>query len=213
MPKFIDLTGEVFGRLTVVSHGGYGKYKETRWNCSCVCGNTKTINARSLVTGRSKSCGCLRKEITAVNRMSHGMTRTRTWNAWNTMIRRCYDSKTERYKSYGGRGITVCDTWREDFNNFLNEMGEAPSDGHSIDRINPDGNYNVDNCRWANALTQARNKRAQKREGNGVYKYKDRERWYALIRVNGKNEYLGYYDSIEKAIAARKEGEKRFWSI
>lgn len=133
-----DLLGNVFGWLTVVSEiAKVGGRRFTFWKCLCECGVEVVASYRGLVTGRFKSCGCLRK--------SHGYAGSRTYRSWTAMRRRCSNLKN---KYYGGRGISVCFRWQHSFTNFLADMGERPI-GCEIDRLNPDGNYELDNCCWA----------------------------------------------------------------
>ncbi len=145
----IDMTGFRVGSLTVVSRGPNSSHRQPRWLCQCDCGNTALVNGLRLRRALTRSCGCLRSRPP-----EHGMSRSPTYASWAAMKGRCKD-KSSRH--HGARGISVCERW-EDFNNFLADMGERPA-GHSIDRIDNDGNYEPGNCRWATATTQARNTR------------------------------------------------------
>lgn len=163
MGILIDLTGKKFGRLEVVGRSGASKFGSPVWECKCSCGNSKLIDGISLRRGDSKSCGCLNREISRAlgrDRMTtHGMTKTATYGSWRRMKERCYYPSNNRYKYYGARGIKVCDKWlgKDGFVNFLKDMGERP-EGMSIDRIKNDGNYGPDNCKWATAKEQIRNR-------------------------------------------------------
>jgi len=151
MGKFIDLTGQRFGRLVIVSRAKNSKSGRIRWNCVCDCGGTTIASGINLQSGNTKSCGCLRKEM----RTAHGMTRTSTYKTWGSMIQRCANPNNA---NYGGRGITVCERWKK-FENFYEDMGKKPK-GLSIERKDNSGNYCPKNCRWEAIKNQNRNKRS-----------------------------------------------------
>lgn len=158
MAKYIDLVGSVFGRLTVIeySHSQHDRL----WRCLCDCGNETIVRTNHLRLGRIKSCGCLRKDTLSEIKTIHGKRHSREYNAWCGMIQRCKNPKNKRYKHYGGRGIAVCDKWKT-FAGFYEDMGERPK-AHSLDRINNNGDYCKDNCRWATSEDQANNKQVNK---------------------------------------------------
>jgi hypothetical protein len=150
----LDLTGRVFGRLTVLcpSSGRYSRsgQAKTRWKCKCSCGLEVRVDTAHLRRGTTKSCGCLNLEQTIQRSTSHGMRNSPTYNSWASMKRRCGRG---RY-----RGITFCDRWG-DFKNFLEDMGERP-EGKTLDRYpNREGNYEPGNCRWATPKEQANNRK------------------------------------------------------
>lgn len=159
MRKYIDLTGQKFGRLTVLEPLPTYKGK-VWWKCRCDCGVVKNVESQPLRSGRTKSCGCLNAERTrnAKYRLTHGMTGRRVYNCWQNMKIRCNNPKTSGYHNYGGRGIKVCRRWLK-FENFYADMGDPPSPKHSLDRIDVNGNYCKRNCRWATSTEQCNNKR------------------------------------------------------
>lgn len=156
-----DLTGMVFGRLTVIaqdkSHVGSGG---SIWFCKCSCGNDARVRGGNLTRGLTKSCGCYKRELHTTHGYSRNPHKVRVYRIWNGMRQRCQNPKNIAYRCYGARGIKVCDRWQK-FENFLADMGE-PAPHLSLDRINPAGNYEPGNCRWADSKTQSSNRRTSR---------------------------------------------------
>lgn len=160
--KANNLVGGVFNRLTVVSDGGRDRRQNIMWNCVCICGGTALAFAYDLRSGKVKSCGCLNRE--GRNR-THGMAgpgkkRNRTYSIWAAMLQRCKNPNDPAWQHYGGRGITVCSSWYA-FETFFADMGEKP-EGLSLDRVDNSLGYCKENCRWATATEQGRNKRSNR---------------------------------------------------
>ncbi|HEX3016407.1 MAG TPA: hypothetical protein VHP31_00940 [Caproicibacter sp.] len=156
-----NLLGKTFGRLTVISRASNDKRGKARWLCKCKCGGRKIILADSLISGRTKSCGCYRKETAPKNNPAkHGMSRTRLWTIWCGMKSRCNYRQNIAFANYGGRGIKVCDEWAKDFSRFMDwALQNGYADNLTIDRINCDGNYEPSNCKWSTYEEQENNRR------------------------------------------------------
>lgn len=169
MPKLIDLTGQRFGRLTVVDRCGCTSDGHSAWLCKCDCGKTSVVNGRYLTHGNTTSCGCFHKEMLSKRSTTHRKVHTRLYSIWTNMISRCTNEKVPCYHCYGGRGITVCDEWKNDFMTFYEwAMANGYADNLTIDRADNDGNYEPSNCRWITMKEQSQNRR--KREVKNVSK-------------------------------------------
>jgi hypothetical protein len=157
-PKFHNVTGQKFNRLTAIEYVGRDEQGATLWRCRCECGSITIARTSQLKNNGKKSCGCLNTEQIRLTRRTHGHRHTSVYNIWRNMIQRCKPSSADRFKYYAGRGIRVCKRWRT-FENFLADMDGMPTPQHSIERINNDGDYEPSNCRWATATEQGSNKR------------------------------------------------------
>lgn len=163
MGKRLDLTNKKFGRLTALKFSHKVK-NYLMWECLCECGKVIFTASSWLSSGNTKSCGCYCRDQTVLSNSTthpsrtHGMKGTPTYNSWCSMKQRCNYKKNISYPWYGGRGISVCERWQV-FENFLADMGERPK-GHQLDRINGDGNYEPENCRWVSPIENSRNRKA-----------------------------------------------------
>ena len=167
--KLIDLTGQVYGRLTVIKrvddYISPSGDRKVQWLCKCKCGKEVIVTGNNLRKGNSKSCGCYNRELLTKINLTHNASNTRLYHIWICMKDRCYNPKNKKYKDYGGRGIIICDEWINDFEAFANwayDNGyiENVSRGEcTIDRIDVNGNYCKQNCRWVNQKVQSNNKR------------------------------------------------------
>lgn len=194
MPKIIDLTHRVFDRLTVVrkllpQQSG----DRVRWECRCRCGSTKTVIGRTnqLTSGLLRSCGCLHREVVKKNSTKHGLYGSREYSAWQNIIGRCCSQQHHAFHNYGGRGITICDEWKESFEAFYCDMGSRPSDDHSIDRKDNDKGYCKENCRWATRTEQQNNRRS-----NLIYEFDGEIKTLAEWCREYNADYMSVYQRI-----------------
>lgn len=156
----IDLTGKTFCRLTVIESRGVDKRGEMTWLCRCECGNEKVVKSSKLRSGNTKSCGCLQRETRKQgNHKTHGKTNDKIYVIWCNMRSRCYNQKNIMFKNYGGRGIKVCDEWKNSFENFYQwAIANGYTEGLSIERKNVNGNYEPSNCAWITKEAQYLNR-------------------------------------------------------
>lgn len=165
MPVTLDLTNQRYNRLVAKTRlSERSDCGHVQWSCLCDCGNEVVVVVGALRSGNTKSCGCLNRETTIQRNKdaaTHGMSRTPVYQAWNAMIQRCENINDSHYPDYGARGITVCESWKT-FENFYADMGDKPSDAHSIDRVRNGEGYSPSNCCWATATEQANNRRSNR---------------------------------------------------
>jgi hypothetical protein len=156
--NFVNLTGKVFGRLTVVEYAGY-ENRKTHWYCKCDCGTTLKVLSNSLQSGNTKSCGCLTADVSKITHTKHSLSKTRLYKTWQEMLQRCNNPNEPAYKDYGARGITVCKEWKD----YMVFHNWAANNGYentlTIERKNVNGNYEPNNCKWATIKEQQNNKR------------------------------------------------------
>lgn len=204
MTAKVDLTGQKFGRWTVLKEDGRDERGRALWLCRCDCGTERAVKGWRLREGTNRSCGCLRREKSAARgreKATHGMSQTRIYNTWKNMIQRTTDPKAMSYQHYGGRGIKVCERWQS-LDGFLADMGPTYADDLTIERIDVDGDYEPGNCRWATVAEQARNKRNTR-----LLEYRGRSLviadWAKVLNVNAKTLTSRIYQygwSVERAL-------------
>ena len=156
MAEAFDLVGQIFERLIVLQRTSNDAHGNTMWECQCLCGNSTIVSGTALKRGLTRSCGCLK--LANSHWVTHGRSNTKEYSAWRTAKQRCINPNNKDYESYGGRGITMCDSWLHSFENFFKDMGLCPSN-LMLERKNNDGNYEPGNCKWATAKEQAANRR------------------------------------------------------
>lgn len=205
MGKFIDLTGRIYGRLTILGPAE-PLISPTRWGCRCECGTVKTIIGAAMKNGATKSCGCLHIDRNKELFTKHGDFEGKLYRVRRAMINRCENPKDKHYALYGGRGITICEAWHDypTFKAWAESSGYKA--GLTLDRKDPDKGYSPENCRWATMTTQARNRRQQPGKSSpyiGVTWDTQRAKWFSSIGVNKKTVALGRFINPIAAAYAR----------
>lgn len=192
-----DLKDQKFGRLTVIDRtddyvASSGRHY-VRWRCLCDCGNITEVNGDALIRGKTRSCGCYKSEETSKRKKTHGETESRLYAIWSAMKARCFNEHTIAYKDYGGRGITVCDEWAnnyESFRDWANDNGYE--ENLSIDRIDNNGMYEPKNCRWVTSVDQANNRRSNHNVTLNGETHNVTE-WASILGVNPKSIFSRLY--------------------
>lgn len=215
MGKFEDKTGQKFGRLSAVRFLRGSRKVRGKWECLCECGNVVFVESSQLTNGDTVSCGCRKLDHISEHFTTHGKSGDREYRSWVAMKQRCYNPNVTGYPNYGGRGITVCERWLESFQNFFEDMGECP-EGMTLDRIDVNGNYEPNNCRWVGESLQKFNtrRRSDNTSGKtGVSYDKGVEKWRATISYEKMDLVLGLYKSFEDAVEAREEAEIKYYGF
>jgi len=209
-----ELIGKRFGKLTIhnVGHKFFGAYNKRYAHCICDCGKEIDVRTSDLYSGRTKSCGCFKEKSIVESNVYHGQCYSRLYRIHSNIIDRCYNEKSKIYKYYGGRGIKVCDEWNGKLDKFVNFYNWSINNGYNskltIDRIDVNGDYSPENCRWVDMHIQNVNKRLQKRNNSGyvnVYWNKLNKKWRSYITVRGKRLEIGSFKSKREALEARNK--------
>lgn len=161
MAEIINLKGKIFGRLLVLKMAGKDKHRNILWTCQCECGIIKNISGVGLRTNQTKSCGCYHRDIVSkpnISSITHGKSISKIYNIWHGIKLRCYTKSSTSYKNYGGKGIIVCEEWKNSFEQFYKDMGDIPFEKAQIDRIDNNGPYSKENCRWVTSKQNCFNK-------------------------------------------------------
>lgn len=210
MPK-LNLLGERFGMLTVIGEAP----KQGRWSCwlcKCDCGREKIVKTDNLVRGFTKSCGCSTIKLQLKSRKVDMHSRDRLYRIYYKIKRRC---NRPNIKYYSNKGVKLCEEWNNDYYSFYNwAMNNGYKDNLSIDRIDTNGNYCPENCRWVDSIVQNRNKSLQSNNKSGyagIRFIKELNKYRVTIGVNGTKESCGLYENLEDAKNARKEAEEKYW--
>ena len=208
--KVEDFINKQYGRLTISSFEiiNSNMLKSTV-KCLCSCGNEILVKLSSLTTGNTKSCGCFRKENTKKLNLKHGLRKSLLYGTWLNMKDRCYNKNNKNYKDYGGRGVKVCEEWFNNFETFHNWCGEnGYSKNLTLDRIDFNGNYSPENCRWVDMHMQNTNKKIKNTNTSGytgVSFHKGTKKWASYICIYGKSKHLGVFNTKEDAVIFRNK--------
>lgn len=212
-----DLRGCVFKHLTVIDRSNLPPIRGSlMWECFCSCGEKVVRSSAYLVHGKNPSCGCSRYENTKGN-ITHGLSKSSEYKTWSKMKERCLNRNDKSYPDYGGRGIRVCERWIDSFENFLQDMGERPDKECSVDRLDVNGNYTPENCKWSSRFEQAQNKRKLKNNSSGKTGVKfeigrGNKHWVAEIRKNNQKRKKRFEFFID-AVFQRMQWEQELYGF
>lgn len=199
--------GVTYGNLKIIGESGKDKHGRKMFSCECLlCGNVKMIKGTYINTGKATSCGCDKNKKISQSKTKHtGKEHPKEYRAWKSMRNRCNNKNYHAYHRYGGRGIKVCGEW-SDFDTFLSDMGLSPNKNSQLDRINNDGNYEPENCRWVSPKENSNNREKQKNNTGYTGVYLNKSKTYSVnFYVDRKSKYVGSYPTLQEAVNKRAE--------